>query len=443
MNYFLLRGVLVCLASVMLLGCAYTKAEYVKKDSFDESTIIDKKSEVVRVIEVQDYVTALDNLDDYDDTDKKLEIYLDETVSLDDFFVLLSKKGLNVVLRGRSDKDKESRLHVMVPGYSGGIKALLRAVQDTAGVFYVVKDGVIRVSEKALISIKVLYPGQNVLIEGILTAFGVGGSKYDTLSSRVIFVADYKTYKAVKEYFLRVPLSVANINVAVIETELQNTESLGIDWSQFGITKLKGLEQILRVTGSIGGNFTISSINGAVSMTSVLSSLETYRKFRIVQNAALSVVSGEKAKIDVSDKVPYVSAISLGQVGSGTNAAPVQATTFESVDSGLVLNIAPIIDERYVNLNIDIKYQSILTFIKVGTEGQQISRPVVSARNILTMVSLEPGQVMTVGCFRYYQGKRESSGLWGAHQAGMNKNEDRWFEVSALIGVTVTKYKLK
>jgi len=48
-----------------------------------------------------------------------------------------------------------------------------------------------------------------------------------------------------------------------------------------------------------------------VSLNGVLNSLESLRKYEVIQNASISIIKGENGVIDVSDKVPYVQEITI------------------------------------------------------------------------------------------------------------------------------------
>jgi hypothetical protein len=436
----------VCIVSLyyfllsFIVGCG-APGYYEKRDSKDLS-IIDSKVEAVKVVKIKDYVSIDDNIEDIQDSEKEIKFKVSEAVSVEDFFTLLKEKGLNVVLKS-DDSDKAM---ILIPEFKGKLRSLLRAIQDSTGVFIRVRDNVITVLDQDQVSVKVLYSGQENVIVGILKSYGVEQSKFDQMSSRVVFKSDYVTYKKIKDYFQKVPLSVAVINVVVIETELNHEEKVGIDWGNFSADYLNegAAKGKYNIKGSTAGDFTLSAVKGAISMTGVLSALESYKNFKVVQNTSLSVINGQVGKLDVSEKIPYVSEVNLTALsqGQGTSNSVVQGFKFESADAGLVMSVTPLIDESIVTMTIELKYQSIIDYVTVGTKDQGVSRPIISARNVSTVASMKPGELMTIGCLRYKRNQEQTTGLWKLYRLGREIDQERWFEVSALLGVSVVKYVL-
>jgi len=438
-----MKGLWLCLCSLLLLlvgGCG--APGYYEKREHKDVSIIDTKVEPVKIVKIKDYVSIDDNVEGIENSDKEITMKVSESLSVQEFFALLKEKGLNVVLKS----DESDKSMIVIPGFKGTLKSLLRAIQDTTGVFIKLKDGVITVSDKDQVSVKVLYSGQERVIEGVLKSYGVERSQFDQMSSRVVFKSDYVTYKKVKEYFQKVPLSVAVINVAVIETELSHEQKVGIDWGNFSTEYLRSGAATGKysIKGGTAGDFTLSAVEGVISMAGVLNALETYKNFKVVQNTSLSVINGQIGKLDVSEKVPYVSEVNLTAVtqGQGVSTNVMQGFKFESADAGLVMTVTPLIDESTVTMTIELKYQSIIDYVTVGTKDQGVSRPIVSARNVSTVASMKPGELVTIGCLRYKRNQEQTRGLWKLYRMGLEADQERWFEVSALLGVSVVKYVL-
>ncbi|MCX6159722.1 MAG: hypothetical protein NTV87_00090 [Ignavibacteriae bacterium] len=436
---------------VVVSGCSMPDY-YMKKSKAAVIGNIVKNESPIKTFEVKDCVSVVDDLDKLKGGTEKVDIKLNKGITIDDLIGLLTDHGISVVLKvqktdemGHRGGEKEKKGVYIRPVYQGTIVGLLRAVQDSVGVFYRVNNGTLTILDTSQVFIKIIYSGQVTQIEGVLKAFGVQGAKYDAIMNRVVFQSDYEMYRKVRDYFYSSPLSVAEINIVVLENTVSKNSSIGIDWSQLAgvFDELSTVSNYVKVLGGSSGAFTVSgNIGKTVSMSGVLSSIETFKNFDIIQNCNLSVANGENGSIDVSQKYPYVSAISISSL-SGNSTSTVQSTTFDSADAGLIISVSPIIDERLVSVNVQMKYQSIVEYMTVGTVGQMVSRPVVSTRNVKTIASLMAGDVISVGSLRYKESSSLSSGLFGMSKVGLLTDSERWLEMTVLMGVTLKRYVLK
>jgi type II secretory pathway component GspD/PulD (secretin) len=137
-----------------------------------------------------------------------------------------------------------------------------------------------------------------------------------------------------------------------------------------------------------------------------------------------------------------VSSISLSSL-STNSVSTVQSTSFENADAGLTLTLLPIIDDNVISMAVEMKYQSIIEYMIVGTQDQMVSRPVIATRNIKTIASLQAGDVMRVGSLRYKESSEQTSGLYKINKAGLSKDDEKWIELTALMGVNIKRYILK
>jgi type II secretory pathway component GspD/PulD (secretin) len=438
---------------IFLSGCA-APGYYEKAVELGIKEDIVKSESPIKIIEVKNFVSIIDDLDNLKGVNEKVNIRMSEGILFEDLIGFFKDKGINVVLKVsrkdekgneiKSEQNKDKKDLFILPIYEGTIKGFLRAVQDAAGVFYRVNDGTLTIMDTSQVFIKVIYSSQVKEIEEVLKAFGVKECKYDKIMNRVVFQSDYETFRKLKEYFLNSPLSVAEINFVVIENTVSKSSSIGIDWSQFSalLDKSINLAGKYKIVGSSSGAFSISAQNETVSLSAVLTSLESYKKYGIVQNCNMSVANGEKAVLEVQQKYPYVSSISLSSL-STNSASTVQSTSFENADAGLTLTLSPIIDDNVISMAVEMKYQSIIEYMIVGTQDQMVSRPVIATRNIKTIASLQAGDVMRVGSLRYKESSEQTSGLYKINKAGLSKDDEKWIELTALMGVNIKRYILK
>jgi len=431
------------LCLLLLFMCACSPNYY--KRRVDEGVKKEVEFEKIRKVEIDGVFAVQDGLHVAKDDETMIEVDTIEKLNLDDFMALLGGKGFNFVLKGISEENKQKDKLIYVPKYKGKLIDLLQGVQDTNNVFIDIKNKIITVKEEKNISVKVLNSGQAVAIENIVRALGAKECKYDVSQSRVVFKADYTAYKNIQQYFKNNSLYMAVINVVIVESEVSKSSKFGIDWQQLNAVYESGSKKskVFNVIAGTGGDFIITGVDKALSIYSVLSSMEQFTKYDIIQNSVVSVVNGEVGKLDVSTKVPYVSQVNLSTVGVNDKgySNTVYTYSFDVVDSGLLINVQPFIDSKVITLNCEIRYQSISNYVQVGTKENQITRPVVQARNIKTMATVEPGTVIMLGSLRYSAGSQKETGLYKMYKVGNSIEDQKIMEVSILMGVSVVEYK--
>ncbi len=97
----------------------------------------------------------------------------------------------------------------------------------------------------------------------------------------------------------------------------------------------------------------------------------------------------------------------------------------------------------YVHVDVDIKYNAVKEFIEVGSKDQQVSRPVVSTKSIVTRAVMNPGDLIALGSMRYQREFKAKSGLWSLFDYGLKASESRYYEITALMSCQVLEYKVE
>ena len=394
-----------------------------------------EKIHAVMDIKVKDFL-KLDYRTDKIPEGLPVTLNLLQPVTLNEFFQFLIAQGISIV----ADLQEQGEKLISVPNYNGELKDLLKTVQNSHGLFFDYKNNILTVKTKSPVYVKVMMPGTDQELISLLASFGVEKSYYDKLSSRIVFVSDYFTYKKIDDYFKNnAYLTLVLLDVMILEKQQESELSHGVDWSQLSLalsdTASNGLSTA--IAGSTSGLFNIELNADFLSLTSVVRSLDELKTFDVAQSARLSALNGSSCTLDASEKIPYVKSIEIQPV-EGTD----KTTTgyeFGEISSGLVLNIVPSVVDNIVSLNFKADIQSVNDFLEVGSEGNLVSQPVTTTRNIQNQVISKAGQITLIGGLKYKKtGFTKSSLSWS--ESGFKTKEAKNFLVSIIIKSQVVRY---
>lgn len=172
------------------------------------------------------------------------------------------------------------------------------------------------------------------------------------------------------------------LDVEILEVNLSNSKSLGID---YGAYQISASSPSIPISDSI-----LDSINneGSIAIPGVsLSAFKQDVDARILANPKLRVLDREKAKIHIGERVPLRSSDILDTTGQ-------TRTTFEYQDVGIKLNVeSEIHNNDTVTINISLEVSSLGE--NIGTSDQQAFR--IGTRNAETVMLVNNGDTAVLG----------------------------------------------
>lgn len=414
---------------LILAGC---KTSAVKLPE-DDLKPFDKPRQSIREFFIEDMVKIDDDLSKV--PDKQVVILLNQPVSFRDFFQILIGQGINIV----ADFDQEKM--ISVPRFEGDIKTLLRSIQITHGLFITYDDGVLVLREKSPCYVRVLMPGMQDSMIKLIESFGIEKTHYDSLSSRVVFLSDYFTYRKIKSYFENNPyLSLVVFDVMILENEESSDYKNGIDWHQLALnlSELSTDPFSASLEGETASDsFSLKLAGPKFSLDQVFYSLSQHKKFKVLQSARISSLNGSDCELNVTDEIPYVEKIELSAL-SDVSATTVKGYEFGTESSGLILKITPAISGDVISLKFQADITSLVGYLEVGDSDNRVQRPIITLRKIQNEMLLNPGETFLIGGLRYNKGSLESSGPNFAD--GYRADESRAFSVSVLIRSELLRY---
>ncbi len=194
-----------------------------------------------------------------------------------------------------------------------------------------------------------------------------------------------------------------SIEAKVLEVQLNDSSSIGIDWSNvlkdFDITGTLGFGANGLVYPSVGSRFISAITLNNKSFDVLLNALNEQGKTKILSNPKISVMNGQPAMITVGKNVTYIDSIETDR-DTDTNEVTFTVNT-QRILSGVGMALTATVlgkDEIIMNLvPITSELEEPIEYRDIGTDGGTVGLPVVNVREMSTTVKVRGGQMLVIG----------------------------------------------
>ncbi|MCK5519731.1 MAG: hypothetical protein KAI81_01345 [Candidatus Marinimicrobia bacterium] len=218
---------------------------------------------------------------------------------------------------------------------------------------------------------------------------GGTGATYDML-----LVTDLEqNFRHIEDIIRKLDIPMPQINIAVkfIETKLDISEKMGINWnmraSVNGGPSALGSSLTMGKILPQGG----SSAMGLATLTmselaAVIEILSTSTESRLIQEPQITTADNNSAVIQVGTTYPIAVTQPATQFGPAT-------VTFEEQEVNIVLNVTPHINEgKYISMSVNTQVEAV-----TGFAGPDLDRPIVSSRSTNTNIRIPNGNTLLIG----------------------------------------------
>jgi len=215
----------------------------------------------------------------------------------------------------------------------------------------------------------------------------------DTRRNALIFVGtgqEYSELIPIIESLDILPRQVL-IEVMVAEVTLNNTMQLGVEWEVNNINAGKFISKIGTQggLGLVSGGLTYQLINQASGVAAMISAMATEGRAKILSSPKVLAMDNETARIQVGDQLLVVSGEVANNSGTSGNSTGV-VRTFNYVDTGIILEVTPVINEGGV---IQLKLHQ-----EVSNAGASLNNtPPIFKRLVDTTLVANSGQSILIG----------------------------------------------
>lgn len=422
-----IKSLLLLVIISLTFGCAGTY----KKDVFKEEMRVDLnnshnpilKKPAIETIEVNsENFTITKSILPRTETIKHAKIFgaeLKDVVALlseatDQDIIFQSQSNMaggsvnNTTNIGADSEARQAEVYMAASNVDFG-RLLKKSVGDKLSIRY--DDGTYYLGYTKTVTIKVPpLKGLIPIIKTTLTTLGATNIAQDSVTSSISFTAKEKEYKDIMNYLkiLRDNLYVIEYDIAIYNVELNDKNSLGINWDV--VTKKAGDLTFNAATSGAASLASVGSptatfgaiVNGSdVDVTAIADVLSSFGKVESIQRPTLIGIAGTDVVLKDGTSESYIKELKTTILG-GTNNDAIQTSTISGTAlSGISITLNSNIMDGTVltDINLDINDITSYTDFKVGTVTY--SQPKTVTKHIQNSMRVQPGVPIVIsGLFR-------------------------------------------
>jgi len=248
---------------------------------------------------------------------------------------------------------------------------------------------------------------------------GPGDDAAANFPSNMIAVTDIAGVMPSVEEFVSIvdarPTQIA-IGVKLIETNLDNQDSFGFDWSTDITAKITGAQEENQAEGQTNqglsaystlplksGSFTYGTLNFS-EVAVLLEYLHSNGESRLLSSPSVTTTDGKPAVINVVTTIP------IQTINRFTEGAAIQdIVTFQYKDVGISLNVTPIINESGL---ITLRCKPVVEEITGWVGPADNQQPITSKRSVNTDVIVRNGETLVIGGLMKESVIENTTGVW-------------------------------
>ncbi len=218
----------------------------------------------------------------------------------------------------------------------------------------------------------------------------------DTIRNALIFVGEADAYRSIRhllETLDRRPRQVL-IEATVAEVKLNEATEFGAEWLLKNVDGGGSKEGTLRTLGGLNlgsGGLTYTLVDAANQVRLSLNALASDGRVKILSSPRVLATDNEQARIQVGNQIQIIDQEVSDVSGTTAGGADV-VRTFKSVDTGVILEITPTINEGgLVQLHL---HQEVSEARSSGGGGAGID---IFKRTVDTTMVAKSGQTVLIG----------------------------------------------
>ena len=286
-------------------------------------------------------------------------------------------------------------------------KLLKKSVGDKLSMRY--DDGTYYLGYTKTVTIKVPpLKGLAEIIKSNISTLGATKIAQDAITSSISFTAKEKEYKDIMNYLqiLRNNLYVIEYDIAIYNVELNDHNSLGIDW-KVATKKAGDLAFTAATTSAVASagapTATFGTIvNGAdADMSALVSVLSSFGKVESIQRPTLIGIAGTDVVLQDGTTESYIKEIKTTVLG-GTNGTAIQKSAVSGTAlSGISITLNSNIMDGTVLTDISLSINDITGYSSYTVDNISYSQPKTLTQHISNSMRVQPGVPIVIsGLFK-------------------------------------------
>ena len=231
----------------------------------------------------------------------------------------------------------------------------------------------------------------------------------DESSNSVVIYANKVEFEAIKNLIKNLDKQKKQVLITAFIAEVSESalKQMGVRWQIFGSNggaSFRGglstsgfytnFSQTNFVVGGISTNGRSVSINGSSlffpDLLFVFSLLESGSGFNVISSPKILVMDNSKAKINVSQVIPYAQGVKYD-----VNGNPIINYDYKEV--GLILQVIPHISGKNIMIELHQEVNDVIGFEQATVGNLSYVVPRTSKRELDTMITVENGKTIVLG----------------------------------------------
>jgi hypothetical protein len=271
----------------------------------------------------------------------------------------------------------------------------------------------------------------NTIAETVQTLVG-GKMKVDKTGGNILYTADAEGHERVQSYLeeLRNGRPLIVLQLYIWQVTLDDSQTMGINWSQFHMPEIGGINQTASLLNNSISNFGTSALSastgvslgavfsGALDANLVANFLSTQGKVQSISSPQLTFISGTSAKFENGGTQKFVSQV--GTLVSGSVAGTTSSTagvsnntvSTEDLKTGISVTATGSYESGVIFTSLEIKTTDLVKIDSVDSgAGVKLQLPQTNDRTVSTILRVRPGDNLVLAGLQTQRDQRNRDGL--------------------------------
>ncbi|TAL94905.1 MAG: type II secretory pathway protein [Paraburkholderia sp.] len=222
----------------------------------------------------------------------------------------------------------------------------------------------------------------------------------DQSSDQLVYLGTADEIAALRKVLPMIDVARGKVNLRAWVYEVSDSKS---DQSGFSLAvKILGLGLGIN-NGFVDPAQSVVSLHassGSNAIDAAIQALDADSRFKVLTRPNVTVLSGERARLNVGQQVPTQGNVSF----QGTSGTPVQSIVYQ--DAGVIFDVLPTVMRDAIDLTVD---EEISDFVRT-TNGVNTS-PTKNTRKLQTVTSMQDGDVAVIGGLIQSHDSSSTSGI--------------------------------
>jgi cell division septation protein DedD len=332
--------------------------------------------------------------------------------------VVIRDSGVGLSVVWDTEASKISRSSASMNQLGGDLTSVLNTLADSFGFYWRFKDGMLHITaDRQYITpvppISDLFDSLPIMVKTL------GGTDVflDKSTRMITFRADSQSFSKIKSYLdiTRKNRSLIIYDTYIWEVVLNDGSKMGVDWGSLkgpgtGTSLTAGPSSALPAAtdlltaglvngASSGTGLALSFAGSRFSMNLLIDFLRSQGTVNSLSQPKIQMLSGGKAALRDEIATTYVSRVSSSTVSAGT-VIPGSVETSQ-IKTGITLEVSGDVSDGTIFSDIALRVSDLLAMDSATLNGNTITLPQTSSREVSTHVRVKPGDTILLAGIQY------------------------------------------